>query len=57
VSRDTAETRGLTLREILLEIRADLKEHLEKGHANTPTRAEIYGSLILMFGLLLAVIR
>jgi hypothetical protein len=48
------DTRGLTIREIVLEIREDVKEHMDKGHANTPTRAELYGTLIALGGVVLA---
>ena len=50
-------TRGLTMREILLEIRADLKEHLRNGHADTPNRREMWAVLIGLGGLLFAALR
>jgi hypothetical protein len=43
-----------TLKEILLRIEAKLDSHLENGHANTPTRAEVFGVLIAIGGVFLA---
>lgn len=54
--KDNDDTRGMTIREIVLEIRQDLKTHLEKGHSNTPTRAEVFGLLIVLSGVLAAVL-
>lgn len=51
------DTRGLTIREIVLEIRADLKEHVDKGHPNTPTRAEMFSILFVTGGLVIGIIQ
>ena len=54
---ETDETRGLNIREIVLEIRADLKEHLRNGHPDYPTRREMWAILIGLGGLLFAALR
>ncbi len=54
---ETDETRGLNIREIVLEIRADLKDHLSKGHPDYPTRREMWAILIGLGGLLFAALR
>jgi len=42
--QDTDATRGLSQRELLLEVRQDVKDM--RGKVDTrPTRAEVYGSL------------
>ena len=53
---ESEDTRGMTIRELLLELRADFKEHAEKGHPNTPTRAEMFAGLIAVAGDLLAAV-
>jgi len=42
--QDTDATRGLSQRELLLEVRQDVKDMRGKMDAR-PTRAEVYGSL------------
>ena len=37
-------TRGLTLRELVLEVRKDIKE-IKTGLGKRPTRTEIYGTM------------
>ena len=37
-------TRGLTLRELVLEIRKDIKD-VKQGLGKRPTRAELYGTI------------
>ena len=54
---ETDETRGLNIREIVLEIRADLKHHLANGHPDYPTRREMWGVLVGVGGLLFAALR
>ena len=44
------------MRELLLEVRQDVKDHIEKGHPNTPTRAEMFAGLIAVSGILLAAV-
>ena len=51
------DTRGLTMREIVLEMRADLKRHLEKGHPEYPTRREMWAILVGLGSLLFTVLR
>ena len=54
---ETDETRGLTLREIVLDMSDDLKEHLRNGHPDYPTRREMWAVLIGVGGLLFAALR
>ncbi len=49
-------TRGLSIRDLLLEVRQDVKDHIEKGHPNTPTRREMFAGLVAVAGVLLAAI-
>ncbi len=53
---ESEETRGLSMRELLLEVRADVKEHIKIGHPNTPTRREMFAGLIAVVGVLLAAV-
>ena len=53
---ESEDTRGMTIRELLLEVREDVKHHIEKGHPNTPTRAEMFAGLIAVVGVLLAAV-
>lgn len=47
-------TRGLTLRELLLELRADVKELVE-SNSTKPDRKEVYGVMAFVVTTLLAV--
>lgn len=51
MSKESSETRGLTLRELVLELRKDFKKH---EHAESVKRAEMYGTLIAIVGILYA---
>ena len=55
--QEADETRGLTIREIVLEMRRDLKEHINKGHPEYPTRRELWSILVGLSGLLFALTR
>ncbi len=53
---ESEDTRGMSIRELLLEVRQDVKDHIEKGHPNTPTRAEMFAGSIAVAGVLLAAV-
>ncbi len=50
------DTSGLSMRELLLEVRQDVKNHLANGHSNTPTRAEMFAGLVAVTGVVLAAV-
>jgi len=50
------DTRGMTIREIVLEIRADLKEHVT-DHESGVSRVELFGLLVFLSGLILGIIQ
>ncbi len=51
------DTRGLTIRELVLEVRADVKQHVNNGHSNTPTRTEMFSALFIIAGLVIGILR
>ena len=53
---ESEDTRGMSMRELLLEVRQDVKDHIEKGHPNTPTRREMFAGLIAVAGVVLAAV-
>ncbi len=60
---ESEDIRGMSIRELLLEVRQDVKDirqdvknHIEKGHPNTPTRREMFAGLIAVVGVLLAAV-
>lgn len=52
---ENEETRGMSLREIVLELRDELKKQNERI-AKTPTRTEIYGALGVTTGVVFGII-
>ncbi len=53
---ESEDTRGLSIRDLLLEVRQDVKDHIEKGHPNTPTRREMFAGLVAVAGIVLAAV-
>ncbi len=42
--KENGDTRGLSQRELLLEVRNDIKE-IKQGQGKRPTRTELYGTI------------
>ena len=55
MTKESDETRGLSLRELLLEVRQDVKDQ-NKRINKRPTRMEIYGTVGLGSTLILGIV-
>ncbi len=42
--KENGDTRGLSQRELILEVRNDIKE-IKQGQGKRPTRTELYGTI------------
>lgn len=52
---ETLETLGLTQRELILEMRADIKE-LTRTQAKSPSRGEVYGVMAAVSTIAIALV-
>ncbi len=54
---ESEETRGMTLRELVLEVRTAVNNHIEKGHAEAVTWRGFLATLITIGGIIFGAIR
>lgn len=53
---ETDKTRGLSMRELLLEVRSDQKTHIENGHSDSVSWRGLFATLIGIGGIILGII-